>query len=158
MDYKQLVIEACGYKETPFCSFYQKMIAKHQLKDDSFFCSYFKEHKDDKRHVATIVAQFIRVNPVRVKIVSYDLTESASLFLKENNVSPNDLLDRLYAGDVGRNYDSDLLDNYVAVLTGEGRILAVYPVAVLGSDKTEDVWVIHYPEGPETTVLMPDDY
>lgn len=158
MDYLQLLKESLEHYDSPFKHFYKKMIEKYGTQPNSFFVGNFSSLSGDNRHVETIVAEFIRNNPVivpTIKIVA--ITPMAAEFMEENGIKPNDLLDRLSRGDIGTVSDYDQIQNYFSVLSYEDRIHAVYPIK-LKNNTMENIWIIHYPGASDTTILMPDEY
>lgn len=158
MNYRQLLEETLEYSGSPFKHFYKKMVEKYGAQPGSFFVGNFSALSDDPRHVETIVAEFTRNNPVLVPTIKMvAITPGAAEFMEENGIKPNDLLDRLYRGDIGTVCDYDQIQNYLSILSYDARILAVYPIK-LKNNTVENLWIIHYPKASETTMLMPDEY
>lgn len=67
-------------------------------------------------------------------------------------------LDKHAAGDWGVMDDEDVTENLYALANGARLMSAYHPIAVVGSECSEKLWIITEADRSVTTLLLPSEY
>jgi hypothetical protein len=111
MDFVELLGLVDGeFKNTPFPDLYKKIIGDKYVSPDSFIRKCFGNYAFDNRPALQVVANYLRTHPLAVKSLCHiTVTDAAKAALSQHGETEITLLDRLYAGDLGRVSDEEIV-------------------------------------------------
>lgn len=92
---------------------------------------------------------------IRLHFKQIGMTPGAEALMAEHGIEPATLLRRMAEGDWGELDPADWAQNNSFAEEGQGFIMGNYPVEP-GSKET--IWITHYPQTGDTTLLLPDEY
>lgn len=97
--------------------------------------------------------------PITLTFGRVVMTPAANNYIEKFHIDYKTILRRFASGDWGEVDPEDAAQNDRVVRAGQGMVLASYP-RVPGKNEPGDdrLWIIHYPETGDTTILLPEDY
>lgn len=153
------------FKNTPFPELYSTIIGDKYTPPDSFIRKNFGNYAFDNRPAFQVVANYLKANPVSVKSIYHiSTTDAAKSALARHGETENSLLDRLYAGDLGRSTDEELIKIRLSILKGMDSAIAdndSFPVKYYirsNNGEGEEIIVRHSISRKLSNIYMPGEW